>query len=80
MRFCHFLQKRYQPTDGPTDRRTDGWTHPHIEIRGRMAWRISDDHLQKSAEIPTKTTDKRPYLKLPHTVLLTAQPILLIEN
>ena len=33
----HFLQKHYQPTNGPTDRRTnrptDGRTYPLIEMR-----------------------------------------------
>ena len=24
------------PTDGPMDRRTDGWTQPHIKMRGRI--------------------------------------------
>ena len=24
------------PTDGPTDRPTDRWTHPHIEMLGRI--------------------------------------------
>ena len=24
------------PTDGPTDGSTDGWTHPHIEMHGRI--------------------------------------------
>ena len=28
MRFCHFLQKRYQRMDG----RTDGRTRPHITV------------------------------------------------
>ena len=32
MRFCHFLQKHSGWTDGPTDRQTNGQTHPLIEI------------------------------------------------
>ena len=35
MRFCHFLQKRYGPTDqqtdGPTNRQTDGPTDQRAE-------------------------------------------------
>ena len=30
--FPCFLRKRHQRTDGPTDRRTDGQTDPHIEM------------------------------------------------
>ena len=36
--FSAFQKKRVtdRPTIHPTDRRTDGWTRPHIEIRGRI--------------------------------------------
>ena len=33
---AHFLQKCDIPTDGPTDRRTNGRTHPLIEMRARI--------------------------------------------
>ena len=32
IRLCHFLQKRYRGTDGPTD----GRTQPLTEMRGRI--------------------------------------------
>ena len=36
--FLAFLTKIItdQPTDGLADRRTDGWTHALIEMRGRI--------------------------------------------
>ena len=44
MHFCHFLQKRYRPTDGPTDGWTDGHSHTALLGKYLLNYRYSYMH------------------------------------
>ena len=54
----HFSQKHYIRMDRLTNGRTDGWTHPLIEMHGRILKRGSEGEREKERRKERKKVRK----------------------